>query len=137
MTVVEFRTRSKRAPGGELRIFLGRPSNRRERRELEARRDVLSRLAGGLGTSCAPSRTSEYTPEEIERLVDEHGIEDFKAHLPTTDVSLPVPSLDQHKDQWLRTLDEKRQPLSANVRETRSRQRIRVGRKQRNGPCWD
>ena len=28
-------------------------------------------------------------------------------------------------------------PLSANVRETRSTQRIRVGRRQRNGPCWD
>ena len=27
--------------------------------------------------------------------------------------------------------------LSANVRETRSTQRIRVGRRQRNGPCWD
>ena len=110
MTVVEFRTRSKRAPGGELRIFLGRPSNRRERRELEARRDVLSRLAtrGDWNVLCA-IKDREYTPEEIERLVDEHGIEDFKAHLPTTDVSLPVPSLDQHKDQWLRTLDEKRQ----------------------------
>ena len=29
------------------------------------------------------------------------------------------------------------EPLSANVRETRSTQRIRVGRRQRNGPCWD
>ena len=27
--------------------------------------------------------------------------------------------------------------LSANVRETRSGQRIRVGRRQRNGTCWD
>ena len=28
-------------------------------------------------------------------------------------------------------------PLSANVRETRSTQRIRVGRRQRNRTCWD
>ena len=29
------------------------------------------------------------------------------------------------------------QALSANVRETRSTQRIRVGRRQRNRTCWD
>ena len=32
---------------------------------------------------------------------------------------------------------EKRFPLSANVRETRSTQRIRVGRRQRKRTCWD
>ena len=32
---------------------------------------------------------------------------------------------------------QRRDPLSANVRETRSTQRIRVGRRQRKRTCWD
>ena len=33
--------------------------------------------------------------------------------------------------------EERAQALSANVRETRSTQRIRVGRRQRKRTCWD
>ena len=50
------------------------------------------------------------------------GIETTEAQLCNT-----VWSLLSHPDQ----------PLSANVRETRSTQRIRVGRRQRKRTCWD
>ena len=36
-----------------------------------------------------------------------------------------------------RRLEDGDEPLSANVRETRSTQRIRVGRRQRKRTCWD
>ena len=42
------------------------------------------------------------------------------------------------RDAWLKPeIQRVFDALSANVRETRSTQRIRVGRRQRNGPCWD
>ena len=41
------------------------------------------------------------------------------------------------RQRSLAAIRQKAEPLSANVRETRSGQRIRVGRRQRNGTCWD
>ena len=46
MKVVEYRTRTRRAPGGEFRLVLGHPTSVRERnRLLKLRDDVCKRLA--------------------------------------------------------------------------------------------
>ena len=45
--------------------------------------------------------------------------------------------LDVMKKRALIRPSDQSAPLSANVRETRSTQRIRVGRRQRNRTCWD
>ena len=46
------------------------------------------------------------------------------------------PNASQARDN-LREAVEASPPLSANVRETQSTQRIRVGRRQRKRTCWD
>lgn len=104
MTSVEFRDRSRRAPGGDLRIFLGRANKPKDRRVLEARRELLQRIAkrGEYEVLAAIARRST-TPEIVERLVDQYGIGDYRKHLELSPAP-DVPTLDTHAERYLETI---------------------------------
>lgn len=100
MRTVEFRDRSKRAPDGELRIFLGRAAGR-ELRTLEGQRDLLRRLAkrGEYDVLQAISNRV-VTPAQVELLIDRHGMDDYRKKLDLAPAP-NVPTLDQHVERFL------------------------------------
>lgn len=81
MTAVEFRIRSERVPAelfpqGEVRIYLGDASTKRERAVLVHRREVLRKLARrGQWDVLRGIRDQRYTVEEVVRIVDESGVD--------------------------------------------------------------
>lgn len=77
-TAMEFRTRSRHAPNGELRIWLGRPTNRSERQELDVRRVVLRALArAGDWTTLSRLQDGNLTVEQVVTAFRRHGIEGY------------------------------------------------------------
>lgn len=101
-TTIEFRPRGKAAPEG-LRIFLGRPTSKKEARRLEELRDLLHRLARrGDWDVLVAIKERALTAEAVAALVDQFGISDYRAHL---DVEPTVgPTLSEHVARWLDTV---------------------------------
>ena len=106
MTSVEFRDRSKRAPGDDFRIFLGRSQKPAELQRLRALRELLQRLASrGEWDVLRAIRAGDLTPETVARLVDQHGIADYRAHVelaPPPD----APNLADHVAHFLETVEK-------------------------------
>lgn len=107
MKTIEFRDRSKRAPGGELRIFLGRPNGRAHLRELEDQRDLLRRLAkrGEYDVLQAIS-ARVVTPAQVALLIDRHGMDDYRKKLDLSPAP-NVPNLDAHVERFLTQVPKK------------------------------
>lgn len=104
-TPIEFRARSKRAPAGGFRIVLGVPGSTKERRALVARRDLCQRIARrGEWDVLRAIKSGLVTIEEVERLVDAQGIDDYRRHL-TLRRPILAPTLDEHVARWLLTLE--------------------------------
>lgn len=104
MTRVEFRDRSRRAPAGGFRLVLGEARNERERRVLEGRRSLCQRIARrGEWEVLAAIKDGLVTFEQVERLTDAEGWEDYRAHLR---IERPVlaPTLDEHMQRWIGTV---------------------------------
>lgn len=105
-TAVEFRDRSKRAPGGDFRILLGTAETRRELSELRALRELCRRLAvRGEWDVLQAMKARTVTPEAVARLVDTYGTDDYRAHLELTPAA-GVPTLDQHVARFLDTVSQ-------------------------------
>lgn len=106
MTVIEFRARTARAPGGDFRIFLGRSDRDAELRKLRAQRDLLQRLqARGEWDVLRAVKDGRVGIEELERLVDQYGVRDYRAHL-TLSGPVDAPSLDEHVETFLGTVEK-------------------------------
>lgn len=106
MTLIEFRDRSSRAPGGELRIFVGRSAKRGEVREFQRRRDILNRLATrGEYDVLQAIKSGNLSVTEVVRLVDDLGIQDYRSGLRETELEQgPVTSLSERIPAYLRTV---------------------------------
>jgi site-specific recombinase XerC len=106
VTKVEFRDRSARAPGGDFRLVLGESDQAREIARLKKLKELCRRLArrGEWGVLAAIKRR-ETTPEHVARLVDQHGIADYRGHLELV-VAVGAPTLEVHAETWITTLAE-------------------------------
>lgn len=103
MKPVEVRIRLRGQP--EFRYSLGVPANRAERGAFYRQRDLLRRLhARGEYDVLEMVRTRRVTPAALDRLVDLHGVEDYRRHLPAHPAATNVPTLDAHVEQWLETI---------------------------------
>ncbi len=101
--LVELRIRGQRKP---FRFQLGVATSRAELKELEGQRDVLRRLhTRGDFDVLEAVKVGRLTAAQVERLVDEWGLQDYKTHL---EVKPPaeVPTLAQHSDAWLETIEK-------------------------------
>jgi len=105
MTPVEFRDRSRRAPGGEFRLVLGDPGSAKERRLLERRRELCKRIARrGEWDVLEALKSGLLTFEEVERAIDQKGVADYRVALSTKRPVL-APTLDAHADRWLEQIE--------------------------------
>lgn len=79
--IVEYRSRSKRIPKalfptGEIRLYLGEASNRKETAVLNHRREILKKIARrGQWEVFVGIRDNQLTVEEVVRIVDESGLD--------------------------------------------------------------
>lgn len=99
---VELRIRGERP----YRLQLGVARSKAELARLQARRALLSRLhARGETDVLDAVKAGRVGVEEVERLVDQYGVADYRAHLSLApDVS--VPTLDQHVEAWFETIEK-------------------------------
>ena len=104
---MEFRTRSRHVPtalfpAGEVRVWLGDPSNAKERRELAAVRDTLREVArAGDWDVLARVRDGEITPQAVHATFQRRGVAQYREALrPPAD----VPTLAQAFDAFLPTV---------------------------------
>lgn len=85
MKTIELRIRSPRAPDGEFRLFLGRSAKPSELAALRGRREFLRRLAQrGEWDVLLAVKSGGLSVEELERVVDQYGIRDYRAHVDLT-----------------------------------------------------
>ena len=84
---------------------LGTARNRAERTALEAQKRVLGRLADrGEWDVLDAIKAGHVTAGEIERLIDQHGIENYRTRLELRP-QLEVPTLEAHMASWLETVE--------------------------------
>lgn len=104
MKSVEFRDRSRRAPGGEVRISLGKArKGSRLYRSLLAEKQTLEDLAKrGEWDVVLDVKRRLYTASEIHRLVGEHGLTHYRAALRSSVVG---PTVGETVGMYLKTLD--------------------------------
>lgn len=103
--LVELRIRSATRAG--FRYELGYATSRAELGQLYRQRDLLRRLHGrGELDVLQAVKDGRTTPAELERLVDEHGVADYRKHLPINPAAPAshVPTLDAHVAHWLGTI---------------------------------
>lgn len=109
MTTYEFRLRSKRVPArsfpeGEVRIYLGEATNRRQAQELEHQREILKKLAkSGQWAVLAAIKSGDRTVEEVVRLAEEGGVE--RLHITVRDPGA-APSIGQMVEAFLETIEQ-------------------------------
>jgi len=100
-TVVEFRVRHRRAPGGDFRIVLGVARTKADAKRLDMLREVCVRLAArGEWDTLGSIKARTITADEVARLVDAHGWEDYRTRLDIRPLT-SGPTLDAHSDRWL------------------------------------
>ena len=114
VTRVELRIRSPRAPDGIFRKQVGVATSKREVERLKRVRGRLQRIAArGEWDVLQAWADGEVTAEELHRLIDQHGIDNYRAHLPVLrsapeDPGVPdAPPLDRHADTYLRQIKKK------------------------------
>lgn len=102
---VEVRIRGVERPS--FRMELGTADSRAEQSALYRQRDLIRRLhARGEFDVLDALKAGRTTPAELERLVDEWGIQDYRKHLDLR-ASLArhkVPTLDDHVARWLESI---------------------------------
>lgn len=106
--IVEFRDRSQRVPRalfpkGEVRLFVGRASGRRELAALQYRRGILRKVARrGQWEILAGIRDGQLTIEEVVRIVEESGLDTL--HIETRDPG-EAGALAPAVEEFLSTID--------------------------------
>ena len=115
------------------------PMNERKRFILEATGGLFSHselcLRHGISRKTGYKWLDRYETEGPDGLGDRSRRPARHPHTTEPHVLEAAFELRTRRPRW--GADKIRAPLSANVRETRSTQRIRVGRKQRKRTCWD
>lgn len=102
MKVVEFRDRSQRAPGGDFRLFLGRPKNSGHHRALCDQKDTLTRLAKRDEWDVLElMKSGALSVEGVVAAIDRHGIDDYRSQLHRLRPVVHVPLLRDHVERWL------------------------------------
>lgn len=99
---MEFRVRTE---GRRFRLVLGRATTVKEHNRLKKLRDVCKRLAErGEWDVLDAAKHGRVNVAEVARLIDQHGWADYRVQLDI-EGSVVVPSLRDHADRWLDTLD--------------------------------
>lgn len=104
---MDFRTVDSRVPetlfeGGEIRIYLGTPETRAERRRLERIRDTLHALKRqGDWQTLRRIKDGELSAEEVYAAVRRVGLEAYPMELRT---EARMPPLAEEVERWLETL---------------------------------
>lgn len=105
MTTYEFRMRSKRAPGGAIRIYLGEATTRRQARDLEHQREILRKLARrGQWDILGGIKRNALTVEQVVRIHDEKGLDTLHLELRDPGAADPIRPM---VDAFLDTLERK------------------------------
>lgn len=99
-TPVEVRVRRRQ---GSFRLQLGTATTKAELASLDAQRDVLLRLAKrGEWDVLQAAKARMVSPEELLRLVDQYGVEDYRLHLSLrTPAAVGAETLRARADAWL------------------------------------
>lgn len=103
--LVELRIRAGGRPG--FRYEVGRATSRAQLGELYRQRDLLRRLHGrGEFDVLDAVKDGRTTAAELERLVDQWGIADYRKHLKLEPArpAVAAPTLDVHVAHWLTTI---------------------------------
>lgn len=102
---VELRIRQK---GVEVfRLELGTATSKARIGELNRQRDLLRRLHGrGEADVLLAIKDGRATAAQVERLVDEWGVQDYRKHLQLEPprAAFAIPTLDAHVARWLTTI---------------------------------
>lgn len=100
---VELRIRGNRYP---FRLQVGVATSKAELGALYRQRDLLKRLhTRGDFDVLEAVKAGTLTAAEVERLADEWGVQDYRAHLTLVRPG-GVPTLDQHVEAWLATVEK-------------------------------
>lgn len=108
MTRIEYRNRSRRAPGGELRIVIGESESAREIKRFRELKTMCAQIADrGEWSVLEAVRSGRLTLDEVERAVTEHGWLSYRERLTVGDPAVlsPVPTLEEHGRRWLTTVE--------------------------------
>jgi len=103
--IVELRIRNGNRPG--FRYEVGVAKSRTELGRLYRQRDLLRRLHGrGEHDVLQAVKDGRTTAPELERLIDAHGVDDYRKHLRIDPPrpKHPAPTLDDHVVHWLETI---------------------------------
>lgn len=106
--LVELRIRQAGRPA--FRYELGYATSRANLLELSGQRDLLRRLHDrGEHDVLDALKDGRTTAAELARLVDQHGIADYRRHLKleVSAATASVPTLDDHVAHWLDTIGKK------------------------------
>lgn len=100
---MELRVRGERRP---FRLQLGVATTRARLTELIRQRDLLRRLhTRGDFDVLEAVKVGKLTAAEVEKLVDQWGLQDYRAHLELAPAAA-APTMDAHADAWLLTIEK-------------------------------